>query len=176
MVGGVIADEMDSWHPIAVGQHIQYDKHGNVKTGIVKSEYTCLRDGLPVVNVACNDGTSMMFVSDLILDLNYDPNVNNGIINFNYNQTDHGGNSIPVWKSAGRNKRILLATDEPCDIYLITKGFKYQKARFIETIDGTSKCIIKLDGKQFQVEIEKLSIGNRLGESNVVFVFFCFTN
>ena len=88
---------MHSWHTIAVRHHVQYEKHGNIKIGIVKVEYTRLGDGLPVANAECYDETNMTFVSNLILDSNYDPNVNDGIINFNYNQKDRCGNSIPLW-------------------------------------------------------------------------------
>lgn len=152
--GGIIPDEIGCFHPIAVGQHVTYTKNGNIHTATVKSEYTCLGDGLPVVNVECHDGIRMAVIFKLTIDSSYDPNDNDGIINFNYNQKDCGGNSIPIWKSARKHDKILLRNNKECN--LITKKRGYMKVRVIKSIHGTTKCTILLNNKHVEVNTEDL--------------------
>ena len=146
--GGIIPDEIGSFHPIEFGQHVQYAKGGDVRVGQVQSEYTCLKDGVPVVNVQGSDGTSMVRVSVLTIDLNFDPNDNGGIINFNYDQNECGGNSIPIWKSPTRNAKILIRKDKQCDVFALTNRNRCVKVRFIRAIDGTDKCQIKWNNQE----------------------------
>ena len=154
--GGIISDEIGAFHPIGFGQHVQYVKDGGVQTGRVKSEYTCLSDGFPVVNVEAEGETSMMSVCLLTIDSNFDPNDNDGIINFNYDQNECGGNSIPIWKSPKKQAKILIRKDKQCDVFGITKRSRYVQVRFIHAIDGTGNCKIKMDDKEIDVRVKNL--------------------